>query len=150
VASQAAYLPFNQTHRQAKPLAPAGFGALHLAAVRFVVHAQQVEEAVQHQDADFVFKRVAECGCLSPGLGGGDGHFAEGWGRWLCRKREDIGRVVFAEEIAVEAPQIAVAGDEACERAILGNFAAQSSGEAFQAAAVQFRRGPAEQNYIVV
>jgi len=31
-----------------------------------------------------------------------------------------------------------------------GHFAAQSPGEAFQVAAVQFRRRPAEQNYVVV
>jgi hypothetical protein len=45
---------------------------------------------------------------------------------------------------------MAVAGDEARERAVLGDCVAQSLGEALQIAAVQFRRGPAEQNYVVV
>ena len=136
---------------------------------------------MQHQDTDFVFKGVAEGGCLSPGLGGGDGYFAEvpegrrnrlphlGYftevqdrpgGLSYCGDRpgglsyrgkgEDVGGVIFAQKIAIEAAEMAIAGDEAGERAILGDFAAQSSGEAFQVAAVQFRRGPAEQNYMVV
>jgi hypothetical protein len=45
---------------------------------------------------------------------------------------------------------MAVAGDQASEAGALRDFVAQSSGEAFEVATVQFRRGPAEQNYIVV
>ena len=66
------------------------------------------------------------------------------------RERQDIGRVVFAQEVAVEAAEFAVAGNQAGEAGASGDFAAQSPGEAFQIAAVQFRRGAAEQNYMVV
>ena len=51
-------------------LSPAGFGALHLAAVGYVIHAQQVEQTVQHQDADFVFEGVAEGRGLCAGARG--------------------------------------------------------------------------------
>jgi len=43
-----------------------------------------------------------------------------------------------------------VAGDQAGERPVPGDLAAQNPGETFQVAAVQFRRSPAEQNYMVV
>jgi hypothetical protein len=65
-------------------------------------------------------------------------------------ERQDIGGVVFAQEIAVEPAKLAVAGDEAVEPGASGYFAAQSLREAFQIAAAQFRRGAAEQNYMVV
>ena len=123
---------------------------MHLTAVGFVIHTQQMEEAVQHQDADFVFKRVAECRRLSPCSGGGYGDVAQVRGRWRGREGEDVGGVVIAQKFAIKAAEMAVAGDETGERAALSDSVAQSSGEAFQAAPVQFRRGPAEQNYMVV
>jgi hypothetical protein len=114
-----------------------------------------VEETVQHQDADFVFERVAEGGGLGAGAGGGDGDFAErgledrpgGLSYW---ERKDVGGVVFAQEVAVEAAEGGVAGDHTAEAGTVRDLAAQGSGEAFQVAAVQFRRRPAEQNYVVV
>jgi len=109
---------------------------------------------MQHQDADFVFEGVAERGGLCAGAGCGDGYFTklpDGRRKRLPhRKREDVGGVVFAEEAAVEAAEFAIAGDEAGEAGAPGDFATQSPGEVFQVAAVQFRRGAAEQNYIVV
>jgi len=135
--------------------APAGFGAPHLPAVGFVIHAQQVEETVQHQDADFVFERVAEGGGLRAGAGGGDRDFAERAlearpGGLSHGERKDVGGIVLAQEVAVQAAECGIAGDKTGETGTLSDFAAQSSGEAFQVAAVQFRRRPAEQNYVVV
>ena len=52
--------PLDQAVRQAQPHAPALLRARHPAAVGFMIHAQQVQHAVQHQDADFLLGRVAE------------------------------------------------------------------------------------------
>jgi len=61
---------------QAQAGTPALFGASHPAAVAFVIHAQQVEDAVEHQDADFLLGRVAEFAGLGAGAGKGNGDIA--------------------------------------------------------------------------
>jgi hypothetical protein len=61
---------------QAQAGAPALFGASHPAAVGFVIHAQQVQDAVEHQDLDFLFRLVAEFAGLGAGAGERDGHVA--------------------------------------------------------------------------
>jgi hypothetical protein len=47
--------PFDQPVGQAKAGAPALLDAGHTALVGFVVHTEEVEDAVEHQDADFGF-----------------------------------------------------------------------------------------------
>jgi hypothetical protein len=61
---------------QAKARAPAAFAAGHAAAVGFVVHAQQVEQAVEHEDPHFVLELMAELAGLGARTGQGDGEVA--------------------------------------------------------------------------
>ena len=69
--------PFHKAFRKGEALTPEGFGARHLAAVGFVIQAQQVEQAVQHQDANLIFEGVAEHRGLFAGPGGGYGYFTD-------------------------------------------------------------------------
>ena len=52
--------PLNQPGRETQARTPALLGARHLSAVSFVIEAEQVQQAVQHEDLDFVFDGVAE------------------------------------------------------------------------------------------
>src|ERR1035437_3854760 len=47
------------------------------------------------------------------------------------RERAHVGRVVLAAEIAIQAAEFGVAGDQGVERAALDNFLLQLAGEAF-------------------
>jgi hypothetical protein len=58
---------FDERHGKTETPAPAFFRARHAPGVAFVVEAGKVEDAVQHQDADFIFGGVAE----GAGLGAG-------------------------------------------------------------------------------
>jgi hypothetical protein len=53
------------------------FEAIHLAGVGLVVVAEEVEDAVEHEDAEFVWKRATEFSGIAAGSGGGDGDVAE-------------------------------------------------------------------------
>ena len=57
----------------------------HLAVVGFVIHAQQVKKAVQHQDADFVFEGVPELARLRARTGQPRWPFRPGLGRRSIR-----------------------------------------------------------------
>ncbi len=86
---------------------------------------------------DFLFGGVAEFA----GLGAGARER-----RWRGRprrrlsavgaagKREHVGGVVLAAEVAIQAAQFGIAGDQAVERAALGDLALQAAGEAFDGA----------------
>ena len=56
--------PFDEPGRQPQPLAPANFGACHSAFISIMIHSGQVQQAVQHQDAQFVLDAVAQFGGL--------------------------------------------------------------------------------------
>jgi hypothetical protein len=90
------------------------FAGSHLAVVGLVVQAGEVKQAVEDEDAELFFERVA----ILRGLTGGgferDGEVA---GMVLgdlggSREAEDVGGLVLAAEGAVEALQFGVGGDE--------------------------------------
>ena len=57
--------------------APSGFGSGHPAAIGFMIQAGQMQNTVQHQDADLVQARMAELARLDGGAVGGDGELAK-------------------------------------------------------------------------
>src|SRR5674476_275771 len=133
--------------------APAFFGASHGPGIGFVIVAHQVKHAVQHEDLDFLLDRVAEFTRLGAGAPQGDGDVAEertapdprGVPRSrLCWEREHVGRVVLAAEVAIEAAELGVAGDQGVERAPLANFLFQRAGEASDRRPPQTCRDPTE------
>jgi hypothetical protein len=87
----------------------------------FVVQAEKVQEAVEHEDFQFGFEGVTEFF----GLGGsalmGDGEVAE---RFRCERgeREDVGGAFLAEESGVEPLEFGVGGDAAMEVAAGGDL----------------------------
>ena len=109
-----------------------------------MVVAHQVKHAVQHQDADFLLDGVAEFARLRAGAASGDGDVAEERaaraGR-LGREREDVGGVVLAAEVAVQAAQFGVAGDQHVEGAALGDFLSQVPRETLDRARAASRGG---------
>ena len=48
-----------------------------------MIHAEEMQHAVQHEDADFLLRRVPELAGLRAGAGEGDGDVAE-----TCRCRQ--------------------------------------------------------------
>jgi hypothetical protein len=56
--------PLNQAGWQAQARAPSPLSARHAAAIGLMVHAQQVQQAMQHQNAAFLLDGVAECARL--------------------------------------------------------------------------------------
>src|SRR5690349_8608634 len=67
-----------------------------------------MQHAVEHQDLQFVRDAVAIETRVVAGNLGGDGYVTAG----RTREGEDIGRLVFATEAAVELAQALVAGDQ--------------------------------------
>jgi hypothetical protein len=53
------------------------FEALHLAGVGLVIVAEEVEDAVKHEDAEFIWEGTTEFLGIAPGCGWGDGDVAE-------------------------------------------------------------------------
>ena len=92
--------PFDEPGRQPQPLAPASFRARHCAAIGLVIHAGQVQHAVQHQDAQFVLDAVAQLGGLRARRGRRRSRYPSG------RKRQYVGGVVSCREILGSASAI--------------------------------------------
>lgn len=126
--------------------APAGLGAAHAAAVGFVVVAEEVEEAVEEEDAEFGRGVVAVGGGLGGGAVPGNSYVAQ-WALGLAGgKREDVGGVVLAEEVAVHALEAGVGGNEAAEGAAEGDFIAEGAGKGLEFAAAEAGRAVFEEN----
>jgi len=69
--------PLDEAVGRPRRARPALFGARHAAAVGGMIHAQQVQQAVQHEDLDLLPGVVAEGAGLGAGAGEGDGDVAE-------------------------------------------------------------------------
>jgi hypothetical protein len=118
---------------QAQAGTPSLFGASHPAAVAFVIHAQQVQDAVKHQDLDFLLGPVAEFAGLGAGAGKRDGDIAQwgagcrgpdagGLGLGNRRERQNVRGVVLAAKNSVQAAQFGVARDQAIEGTAVSHF----------------------------
>ena len=105
-----------------------------------MIHPQQVEHAVEHQDPDFLLRSMPKFAGLRAGPGQGDGEIAErplACGRWQAADGNDSTSVaiVLAAEVAIQAAQFGVAGDQAVECAALGDFVLELAGESSRARA---------------
>ncbi len=80
-----------------------------------MVQAHQMEQPVQHQDADLVLPGMAELLGLFTGPLGGDGHLANLPAGARLGERQDVGWVIFAQELAVQPLQFAIVGDQAAK-----------------------------------
>lgn len=107
---------FDQTQRQFEPLAKQALAAVHLAGVSFVIVAGQVQQSVQHQNLDLCSKGVSLRSCLAAGSGNTDGEVSGqldgGPAELLGGKRENIGCLVFAAEVAIEPADAAICGEQ--------------------------------------
>jgi hypothetical protein len=102
------------------------FAAGHPACVGFVVVAGQVKQAMEHQNFDFDCNGVALLGGLAEGRGHADGEVARDFLLPLDQRfggeREDVGGLVEAAELAVQASD----GFVRCEED--GDVAMESNG----------------------
>jgi hypothetical protein len=95
-----------------------------------VVHAKQVEKAMEHQDPDFVFEPMAELAGLGAGAGEGDGKITKSVVSFAaatvkersCSKREYIGYRILSPKGAVQPAQFGVGRDQAIEWAAGGHL----------------------------
>ena len=131
-----------------------------------MVHAQQVQNAVQHQDAKLALGIVAELAGLGAGTVEGDGNVAEVVGRrkglphrgnrsltfaapigqGTAREGKDVGGVIFSAKFTVQAAQFRVAGHQAIEAAAAAYLALQSPREPHQGKRTHSRRNTPERN----
>src|SRR6185437_2636078 len=123
--------------------APAFLRAGHGAGIRLMVHAEEVQYTVQHQDANFVFDRVSEFPGLRAGAAEGDCQIAERIGSGPG-KGQDVGSIVLLAELAIQAAQFGIAGDEHVEAAAAGDFRLELSGEEGEAPLAQRLRDAPE------
>jgi len=72
--------------------------------VRLMVHASQVQEPVQHQNAQLFFDAVAEFGRLSRGSIEGDGQLRHVFGR----KGKHVCRVIFPSKGSIQTAQFRI------------------------------------------
>ena len=100
--------------------------------------AEEMEEAVEHQDFDFGGDVVAEAGGLFEGTVGGDGHFAE-FG--FAGEAEDIGGVIVLEEGQIKPVEFLVVRDQNGERLTCGEFGREAGGKSTETGFVE-RNGP--------
>jgi hypothetical protein len=97
-----------------------------------VIHAQKMQNPVQHQDAKFVGRGVSELFGLIFSAVYRDGDFADETLRGTGRKGQNVGGIVVAEEVAVQALQFSIASEQASEVVAARDFGAQPFGEAAQ------------------
>ncbi len=121
--------PRDQAARQSESGAPFVFGARHLAAVLFVIHAQQVQYAMQHQNLDLLTDAVAVLGRLALGVLEGDRNVAQEAERLSGRERQHVGGIILLAKVAVQPAQLRIARDQASEWAPTCHFRFQSLGE---------------------
>ena len=96
--------------RKREPLAPAFLGPAHSAAILLVIHTEQVQHTMQHQDLDFVRQRMTELGRLFRCAVHRNGDFAQKAPGHPGRKREHVGRIIVAEKTSVQSPEFAIIG----------------------------------------
>jgi hypothetical protein len=107
-----------------------------------MIHAEEMKDAVEHKDAEFVFHGVAELGGLSRSSIEGDGDLA--WPAVGGQEGKDVGGVVAAPKAAVQRAQFAVGGDEADSGAVAANPDGKLGPELTQGAAADVSRRMAE------
>ena len=113
--------------REAEPGAELAFAAGHLAVIAFVVVTGEMEQAMENQDLDLGGEGMALLDCLLERGGHGDGQVAGerfgGRSRYWAfgGKGENVGCLVFAAKLAVEAANGGVGGQQD------GDFALEAS-----------------------
>lgn len=99
----------NEPGGQVKFGAPERFAAGHFTVIGFMVHAKEMECAMEHENHDLLFDGVAELGGLLAGALEGDGEFV-GTG-----EGKDVGGGILTAELEVEAAEFGIAGEQAGE-----------------------------------
>src|ERR1700685_523146 len=98
--------PRDQAVGQSQRRAPLVFSSRHLTAVALVIHPEQMQNAMQHQDFDLAADRMPILGGLAFGMLERNRDIAEGTERLPGRKRQYVGSVVSLPKIAVQTPQL--------------------------------------------
>jgi hypothetical protein len=117
---------------QAELRPKSSLGVAHLSAIALMVHSAEMKDSVQHQNSQFVERRMSELFGLRARAFHRYSQFAEripGGVRW---KREYIGRVIVIEKLPIQPPQFAVAGKQAAQTAPFPNRLRQFTKEPFQ------------------
>ena len=133
---------FDQTLREREPLPPASLGTAHSTTILLVIHAEQMQHAMQHQDLDLFRQGMTELGRLFRCAVDGNRDLAEKTAGHPGRKREHVGRIIVAEKTSVQSPEFAIIGKKAFEtgaRPQPPRPAVQQTCEVLRAA-IRFRR----------
>lgn len=107
---------------------------------------QQMQHAVEHQNLDLNFQLMTEFGRLPGGRLRRYGNVTQSAATAGNRKREHVGGCVFTAKLAVQAPQVPVAGEEAAEWLSGRGLLTKLPGKIANQIPAQARRSPAEDN----
>jgi hypothetical protein len=136
--------PPDQAARQSERGSPFIFGSRHPAAVFFVIHAQQVKYAVEHQNLDLCADWVAVLRGLALGVLKRDRNVAnepQSSPRW---KRQHVCGVIVLEKIPVQPAQLGIARYQAGKRPSAGHLRFQLLGECARRSSRKAWRGRME------
>ena len=97
-----------------------------------MIVAEQVQKAVEHEDTHFGLNRVSKGGRLFAGAFQRDGEVAERSRGGAGREAQDIGGVVVTKEVAIQAAESGVRGEETSEGTALRNLPLEGLGELAQ------------------
>jgi hypothetical protein len=109
-----------------------------------MIHAQQVQQAMQHENPDLLQGAVAEGPSLGAGAWKGDGDVSKKGARG--GERQHVGGVIVAQKLKVQAAQFGIARDQAVEGAAMGHFHLEAAGESLDEPAAEIRRDAPERN----
>jgi hypothetical protein len=102
-----------------------------------MIHAQQMQDTMQHKDADFILSRVPPFACLGARPLHGYSDVPEKICILSLRKGQNVSGVIFAEKLRVQSAEFGVIGDAAMEIAAARYAIAQHLGKGLQAFIVQ-------------
>jgi hypothetical protein len=115
-------------------------GARHFATIGLMIHAGQVQQAMEHQDTEFIDASMAEFCGLGLGAFGGNDDFSQIFACGGVREGQNIGGVVVAQEHGVQAAQFGVTADDARELAAICHTISGNSRERAEVLLFFFRK----------
>src|SRR5688572_3300540 len=98
-----------------------------------MIHAEQMEQSVQHQNSKFIPQAVLQPGGLLPCASHRNSQIPRS-ASVPCRKGEYVGRIIAAEELSIQPLKFAVIREKTRERPSGGNLRTDSLRELAQLA----------------
>ena len=112
-----------------------------------MIEADQVQNAMEHENPNFVAHRVPEFLCLSAGPIDRNGHFTQIFRRLrVLWERKHVGGGIVSAELPVQTSEFIITSDQAAEGAALSQIALQAACEGQQFTPAKTASGSTKQD----